>query len=168
MYPVSATLDDWHYRVFRGLPPIDYYAGNMRGDYEDKPCLAVDVEVAGILGVRYTELRSHTSFFDQVVDALLDELDQQYATASPDDDLDFLFEAVAWITTDFIRIHPYLNGNGRLSRIISNALLYRYGFRIDSVRVNPRPNSPYGRAGREAMLGNHLPMRDYLISCVNM
>lgn len=160
--PVRLMLDSWHLCVFRGLPPLDYYAGNMRGEYSDKPCLAVDVQVGGAVGTPYWYIPNTVDRFDTAVDMLLQALDNMYLDKGVGD-LKLLFDAVAWITCRFIRIHPYINGNGRLSRVISNALLFRYGLDINTVRLNPRPDQPYSDAGAAAMIGEYLPMRDYLL-----
>jgi hypothetical protein len=56
----------------------------------------------------------------------------------------------------FILIHPFLNGNGRMSRLLWRVLLYRMGL-PDGVSVIRRPGPPYDAVMGEAMNGNFGP-----------
>lgn len=40
------------------------------------------------------------------------------------------YQAAAYASTNFAEIHPFEDGNGRLSRLIANAVLHRLGFPI--------------------------------------
>ena len=46
---------------------------------------------------------------------------------------------------EWVRIHPFANGNGRTARLWANYLLVRYGL-IPVVRLRPRPEGGYGWA----------------------
>ena len=52
---------------------------------------------------------------------------------------------------------PFGNGNGRSARICANLLLMRYGMR-PILRLRPRPDTPYGLAGRAGMQSDSAPM----------
>jgi hypothetical protein len=139
----------------------------MRGIYADKPCLARNVQVGGISGAAFEIMPDVIRHFDTAVDDLLAAVDDAIkAGLSGDALVDFMLDCAAWITACFLRIHPYLNGNGRISRLISNALLYRFGLGLNNVRLNPRPDAPYSSAGRFAMLGDYAPMKHFLASCI--
>ncbi len=59
---------------------------------------------------------------------------------------------------EWVRIHPFANGNGRTARLLANWCLFRYGL-PPIVRVRPRPDQDaYASAARASMLGNHEPM----------
>ena len=42
----------------------------------------------------------------------------------------------------FLRIHPYLNGNGHAGRFVLWAILSRYGYWPGRFRIDPRPPDP--------------------------
>ncbi|MDA1050309.1 MAG: FAD-dependent oxidoreductase [Planctomycetota bacterium] len=56
-----------------------------------------------------------------------------------------------------IQIHPFLNGNGRASRILWAWGLVRFGVPIQG-RIHLRPDPPYNDVMREAMRGNYGPL----------
>lgn len=47
-------------------------------------------------------------------------------------------ELAAWAHAEFVRIHPYIDGNGRTSRLIMNYQLLRYGYLPVSVAKENR------------------------------
>lgn len=47
-------------------------------------------------------------------------------------------ESVAWVHAEFVRIHPFIDGNGRTSRLIMNYQLMKSGFLPISIQVNDR------------------------------
>ena len=57
---------------------------------------------------------------------------------------------------EWIRIHPFTNGNGRTARIWTNFIAMRYGL-PPFVRLRPRPNHGYEEAGIKAMRGDWKP-----------
>jgi Fic/DOC family len=64
-----------------------------------------------------------------------------------------VIDLAAFSHAEWVRIHPFVNGNGRTARIWANYLLMRYGL-PPVVRLRPRPDGGYGRAGAAAMSGN--------------
>jgi hypothetical protein len=62
----------------------------------------------------------------------------------------------AWAHAEWVRMHPFANGNGRTARIWANAILMRYGL-PPAVRLRPRPGGGYGLAGAAAMDGEWRP-----------
>ena len=59
----------------------------------------------------------------------------------------------AWTHAEWVRIHPFANGNGRTARIWANSIAMRYGL-PPFLRLRPRPAGAYGAACAQAMLGN--------------
>jgi hypothetical protein len=72
---------------------------------------------------------------------------------------------------EWIRIHPFANGNGRIARLWANWAGLRYGL-PPFVTIKPRPRHPYAAAAFASMTGDHAVMtavmqqmlRDYLIA----
>lgn len=58
---------------------------------------------------------------------------------------------------EWVRIHPFANGNGRTARCWANFIALRYGLPAIAT-IKPRPaDLLYGQAARASMLGNHGP-----------
>lgn len=49
-----------------------------------------------------------------------------------------IIEYIAWVHAEFVRIHPFIDGNGRVSRLIMNYELIRNGFPAISVPYDKR------------------------------
>lgn len=62
--------------------------------------------------------------------ALLDSLVYQFNECAKDPEVDKLL-LIAVFMCDFLCIHPYNHGNGRVSRLLLHFLLKKYGFLID-------------------------------------
>ena len=62
---------------------------------------------------------------------LLDNLINQFNLLAADEEVNKLLLISAFLL-DFMCIHPYNHGNGRLSRLILNFLLKKYGYNIDN------------------------------------
>lgn len=77
------------------------------------------------------------------------------------DGLQAVVELAAWAHSEWVRIHPFVNGNGRTARILTNAILMRYGL-PPVLRLRPRPSFPYEHAGAEGIAGNAKPMEALL------
>ena len=67
-----------------------------------------------------------------------------------------VLDLCAWAHAEWIRIHPFANGNGRTARLWANFLAMRYGF-PPFVHLRPRPDDGYGDAGASAMQGDWKP-----------
>src|SRR5271169_4498928 len=69
------------------------------------------------------------------------------------DQLAAVVDLCAWVHAEWVRIHPFANGNGRTARLWANSLAMRYGL-PPFIRLRPRPNAGYGGAGAKAMQGD--------------
>ena len=73
-------------------------------------------------------------------------------------------EALAMVHADFERIHPYLDGNGRAGRLLTNLLLIRMGYPPAIVRKAERTR--YLATLRRADAGDHGPLAELLARAV--
>jgi len=66
---------------------------------------------------------------------------------------------------EFVKIHPFMDGNGRTARIILNLLLLQKGFPICNIKRSERPD--YYNALSAADKGNYEPIIDIVASNCN-
>lgn len=66
---------------------------------------------------------------------------------------------------EFVKIHPFMDGNGRTARIILNLLLLQKGFPICNIKRTERPD--YYNALSSADKGNYEPIIDVVASNCN-
>ncbi len=153
------TLDaarHWQSRMIEGLGvPDRRYVGAFRGE----PGLeCTQVRVGAHYGVDSVEVSQELTRFETKLQALVRELD---ALLPMDQELDAdqlaaVIDLCAWVHSEWVRIHPFANGNGRTARLWANSLAVRYGL-PPFIRLRPRPNAGYGDAGANSMQGNWKP-----------
>ena len=72
------------------------------------------------------------------------------------DEVDAVIDLCGWAHAEWIRIHPFANGNGRTARLWANFLAMRCGL-PPFVSLRPRPDDGYEAAGARAMRGRWEP-----------
>ena len=94
----------------------------------------------------------------QRLQAVVSYLDDLIAPAlEPNSDhLAAVIELCAWVHAEWVRIHPFANGNGRTARLWVNCLAMRYGLPA-FMPLRPRPGDDYDAASERAMLGDWEP-----------
>lgn len=170
------TLDDikaWHRATMQGLEIDDaaalgIAAEDVVGEFRGPPKLVgIGVKIGAHHGTPSKEVAAKTRRFIVTLQTLLRALDQRYPRDRLDDvDADGMravTEAVAWAHAEWVRIHPFADGNGRTSRLLANAILVRYGL-PPVLALRPRPQGAYEDAASAAMEGDHLPMAIYVMS----
>ncbi len=158
-------LKTWHGRIFRDVVPLSYYAGNYRSTDAGRPCLSQNVEVGGSPGAPYQDVpRLMEGLSDEMRDAVT-RTDRYIASnPTPADRARAVVQLAALYAGKFIQIHPFLNGNGRMSRLIANYMFYRYGYPFPYYDPYPRPGVDYEAANRECMLGDYVPLYRYFLT----
>ncbi len=155
--PDLAAARAWHVAMMKGLKvPDPLFVGRFRGEagLED-----TGVRVGLLEGTHPDLVASELEAFESKLQRTVAALDARYPIAdSLDlDGMDAVIELAAWAHSEWVRIHPFGNGNGRSARIWANLLLMRYGMR-PVLRPRPRPDTPYANAGRAGMQGDSAPM----------
>jgi hypothetical protein len=118
----------------------------------------VRVRVDANYGVPAAEVAGELKRFEVTLQQLVAELDSLVpAGHEPDaDQLAAIIDVCAWAHAEWVRIHPFSNGNGRTGRLWANFIALRYGL-PPFIRLRPRPNAGYAEAGTKAMQGNWKP-----------
>jgi Fic family protein len=73
-------------------------------------------------------------------------------------------ELAAFFHHKFVYIHPFLDGNGRTARLLTNAILMKNGYPFTVLLKVDRPK--YLRALSEADNGNLIPFANFVANCV--
>ena len=153
------TVEDargWQRDSMAGLDvPDAKYVGRFRGE----PGLETTrVWVGAREGTAPADVADELAAFERTLQRAVSALDARYPRdqALDPDGLAAAIDLCAWAHAEWVRIHPFANGNGRTARIWANALLMRYGL-PPAVRLRPRPDGGYGLAGAAAMEGNWRP-----------
>jgi hypothetical protein len=148
--PTVEAARRWHISIMDGLTtPAKEYVGRFRGE----PGLEnIEIEVGGELGVISDQVEEELRVFEEKLLKMVALLDRDI---QPDQDMtaDHVAAAIdlcAWVHAEWIRIHPFANGNGRMARLWANSMAMRYGL-PPFVRLRPRPDGGYGAAANAAM-----------------
>ncbi|MCO6437030.1 MAG: Fic family protein [Phycisphaerae bacterium] len=135
-----------HKRLFTKLTPpgYDYYAGNYRGDHyrclrNYRNCIPGDERVSvhpWEVGAAMRGLHEQIGQLTAVIDSAVD--------VSAAQRLNMAVIAGTAVLVDFLTIHPYMDGNGHVARILLWSVLGRYGYWPDPKRwrIEPRTRHP--------------------------
>jgi fido (protein-threonine AMPylation protein) len=157
-------VKEWHRNMFRNAVPVPYYAGNYRSVDGARPCLNTNVQVAGALGAPAAEVESFMKQFSDELEGATKATDGFVATAtSPMVPVQAAAQIAAFAGGSIIKIHPFVNGNGRMARMVMNFFLHRYLNRVPF--YIDRPTHPdYSTASMMAMQhGQYGPLYQYLV-----
>jgi fido (protein-threonine AMPylation protein) len=159
--PPSADLVmAWHKEMFEGIAPHSDYVGQFRDMDRTSRCLqGYEVVVGDIPGTNSSYVLIEIEAFFKQFNEKLSLLDRSFPSGgarSPTlDEVSLVIELAAWVHGEWVRIHPFANGNGRTARLLANYVLIRFGFG-PALTIRPRPDQPYGIAARASMKdGNH-------------
>jgi hypothetical protein len=137
------------------VPPAPKLVGRFRGEagLED-----YNVKVGDLPGVQASDVSSELAQFNRKLRQAITELDHLIKPGQDlnADDLAAILTLSAWAHSEWVRIHPFANGNGRTARLWVNSIAMRYGL-PPFLRLRPRPDGGYGRAASSAMQGDWRP-----------
>jgi Fic family protein len=161
--PTVAMAQEWHRRVYRGVRlPVQYYAGEVRDSDTRFPELyGYEVIVGRQPGVESRLVPQQLAAFEEAAQRAVATLDSAIpAGARPAEaaQLRGVLTFCAYVHGEWVRIHPFANGNGRTARLWANWGALRYGL-PPFVRLKPRPEGDlYATAAALSMRGEHRVM----------
>jgi hypothetical protein len=154
--PTVETARRWQALAMRNLEVSEArFIGAFRGE----PGLEnINVRVGANYGVDPAHVCEALKQFEAKLQMLVTELDADLPSGQEPnaDQLAAIIDLCAWAHSEWVRIHPFANGNGRTARLWANFLAMRYGL-PPFIRLRPRPNASYGQAGAKAMQGDWKP-----------
>lgn len=131
------------------------YVGAFRGETGLEK---TRVRIGRRYGVPPGKVAAELAKFERRLQAIVAQLDKALPVgAEPNpDELAAVIDLCAWAHAEWVRIHPFANGNGRSARLWANFLAMRYGL-PPFVLLRPRPADGYEAAGAKAMQGEWKP-----------
>lgn len=162
-------IKEWHKKLFLKTVTVPYYAGNYRSIDPARPCLNTDVHIGGVFGAPVADVEQLMKKFSEELERATKSTDEYLASErSPVERIKAAAYLAAFAGGKIIQIHPFVNGNGRMARMVMDFFLHRYlnrmPFFID------RPTHPdYTTASRLAMQhGLFGPLYQYLVETIIM
>ena len=165
-----SDLKEWHRTIFRNVVPKDYYAGHFRSPDPRRPCLQTEVRIHSHRGAPFALVPSLMQEFSLQLFVKTSETDQFINECPiPAERARAALMLTAFCAGRIVQIHPFVNGNGRISRLAANFFLHRYGYRFLLERFRPRqqPITPsYETAAEACMTGDYTTFFRYLLECL--
>jgi hypothetical protein len=157
--PTVDLLQDWHRRMLDGVSLAEpAVAGGLRGSGPQGGRLRrYRVAVDQVEAVRPGRVRSEMSLYGRRIDEQVAALDPLIPAKVPPGQREHEVIALcAWAHGEFIRIHPFADGNGRMARAVLLWLGTRFGLAA-FIDLRPRPTGAtgYEDASRASMTGRH-------------
>lgn len=161
--PGAAEVLDWHTWLYRGCRvPVAGYVGHFRGDPAVNELVGYEVGVGRLqpdglpekVGVYSKDLAVQIPTLIAQIQAGIRHLDSALEPGLrpvTSEAIGAVVLLAARVHGEWVRIHPFANGNGRTARVWANFIALRYSLPA-FVKVKPRPaNSTYARAGRASI-----------------
>lgn len=163
-----------HYSLFQDVTPIgfDYFAGHYRG--EDYPCLLeYEVGIASdpTVGEEPSKVSVEMDNFKRVIRDGVNALDSgtvvPNSVVSKEQKIVYIVAIACRVFVEFLRIHPYANGNGHIGRFLIFTILGRYGYWPKRWPLNDRPpDPPYSRLIAEYRRGKKTAFENFVLKCI--
>ena len=166
-------LCHWHAQLYAGCQvPIAGYLGHFRGDPAVPELINYEVGLGAALkdgtlekmGVWARRVSEEMAAVLAGLNAVFADLDGRLPIGKPPSTADEILQVISFAALahgEFLRVHPFANGNGRIARLLVAFICLRYGVPM-FVHIKPRPESDeYLRASRDSMgrapdfVGNH-------------
>jgi hypothetical protein len=158
--PTVARAQDWHRAIYHGVVlPEPYSAGEVRDvDAAFPELYGYEVRVGPHHGVPSADVPRELADLEVKIQRACVTLDAVVAVGERPTsaaDLGAVIDLCANVHGEWVRIHPFANGNGRTARVWVNWLAARYGL-PPFLQIKPRPaNYLYGLAAGRSMTGDH-------------
>jgi len=160
-----------HFTLFYHLTPEEcpYYAGNYRG--ENYRCLKynqVGIRSDPRVGFPPHQVQGYIDELGTIIKESVAALDEGMKLPNAQiplrDKILYVVSVACRIFELFLRIHPYVNGNGHTARFLMWALLGRYGLWPVGWPIDPRPfDPPYTSLIVDYRNGNPVPLETFIM-----
>jgi hypothetical protein len=158
--------------MFVGLTPekCPYYAGHYRG--ESYRCLRhhrVKVDSDPRVGAEAKRVTPDlANLSSQIIGAGLKVVESAFQRPdeelAPPEKLNYLVMFACAVLVEFLRIHPYVNGNGHAGRLIVWLILAKFGYWPERWPLDTSP--AYGQLISHYRDGNKKPLEQFVMQCI--
>jgi hypothetical protein len=168
--PTTDLACDWHREMMKGIEvPDDAYRGGFRGD--SHPALTdYEVTIGGLPTVGACDVSEEISKLMSELQGRVSRLDKLDAAGDPltlaAEFIEEVLAVAAWLHCEWVRIHPFVNGNGRTARMWILWLCGRYGL-PPLLTLRPRPDMGYNAATQLGTTGDNRLFLQYLLMKYN-
>jgi Fic family protein len=145
------------------------YAGKEGGRWKSAPNEITEILSDGTKRIRFVPVSPY------LTPDYMQTLHERYNSLSKNSDIDPLI-LIALYILDFLCIHPFLDGNGRMARLITVLLLYHYGYEVSRYisleRIIEQTKESYYETLHKSSQGWHkgkhdaLPWTEYFLSTI--
>jgi fido (protein-threonine AMPylation protein) len=160
--PSLAVALGWHRQIYAGVAvPHPDYVGNVRDRDPSLPCLIdYEVGVGSAPGVLAHDVPGELDAFFRAATTVTSTLDRAIpggGLPTTPATISAVIRLCAQAHGEWIRVHPFANGNGRTARVWANWFALRYGL-PPFVRIKPRPaDVQFFGAAQLSMRRDHRP-----------
>jgi hypothetical protein len=164
--PTADLARDWHREMVEGTEvPDDAYRGGFRGD--SHPALTdYEATVGGLPTVRARDVNEEINRLMSGLQDRVSRLDKLDAEGDPlvltAEFVEEILDVAAWLHCEWVRIHPFVNGNGRTARMWILWLCGRYGLPL-LLTLRPRPDMGYNATTQLGTTGDNRLFLQYLL-----
>jgi hypothetical protein len=157
-------IRNWHSTVFKNAVPLSYYAGNYRCVNPARPCLGQNVSVNTHPGSDHHLVETEMNAYSQNLYSFIVQTDSHMKIEpSFAQRITAIIQLASWGVGRFHQIHPFLNGNGRMSRLLANYFFVRYDLGFVPFKTMARPQGNYVMAMDACMSGDFVPLFQYFV-----
>jgi fido (protein-threonine AMPylation protein) len=153
-------------------PGFEYYAGQYRGS--SCRCLKyynVEIPSDPRVGMPSTMVPNGMRLFTQSVNYAISQLkiahDSPGYILSPSRKILLVVVVSCACFDEFLRIHPYADGNGHAARFLIWCLLGQFGYWPERWTIDPRPQDPYVQAITEYRNGKPELLYRRILQCIS-
>ena len=163
-----------HRCLFSMLTPqgLSYFAGCYRGcSFQCLKYYEVQIKNDPRVGTKTNYVQYEMQLLSKVINdgmVALDVANQiPNAQLAEEDKIYFVVTFACKIFVEFLRIHPYANGNGHIGRYIIWAILGKYGIWPKQWPMHDRPpDPPYSSYISTYRNGNQTLLEEFVLKCV--
>jgi Fic/DOC family len=163
-----------HRFFFFGLTPSDCTCiiGKYRGDATcpELQSLQVGIQTDSRVGIPFWLVEKHMIEFERSCDSALAHhqtwLQNKGKNVSQETILLNYLVLMALLLQKFLTIHPYMDGNGHMGRLLVYALLVKAGFDPVKWDIDAKQPSKYSEAIRDHRSGKTRALEQFLLSVI--
>ena len=150
---------------------LSYAGDGFGGHYKTDDNVILEIDAAGMRKVRFRPTPAEET------SQAMEQLELAYMSARDDANINQLL-LIPCVILDFLCIHPFRDGNGRMSRLLSLLLLYKNGFdagkyisfeeQINKYKTYYYDSLQQSSAGWEMNANSYFPFIEHFLSTLYM